>query len=119
MQFAGPQMQPTMAFTNPLLRGVGEAPAWVDHSKYAPSLQSCSGSPTHASSTTLPHVMHNQSDSGSVSTTANPLDPRLCYGGLENDTDLRWGGMTDVGPHHHAPFDHQDTQTIPFYWQYQ
>ncbi|XP_076891794.1 squamosa promoter-binding-like protein 3 [Bidens hawaiensis] len=54
LQFASDQVYRT---TNPVWSGVGEGPAWVDHSNYAPSLLSSSVAPPHASSSTPYNAM--------------------------------------------------------------
>ncbi|KAI3727064.1 hypothetical protein L1987_66873 [Smallanthus sonchifolius] len=112
VQSDGQQVHPTVDVNvmNPPWSEVVQAPLWLDHSNYAPSLLS---SPV-ASIPTLSHVVNPQSDSGSVSVTASPLDQGLIsYGGLENDFDVGWGGVTDMDTYHHASYD----QTLPFYWQ--
>ncbi|MFS7971468.1 putative transcription factor SBP family [Helianthus anomalus] len=120
LQFAGqqtqahPHLHPTMALTNPLWSGVVDAPAWLDHSNYAPSLLSSSVTPPQASIPTMGHVMHPQSDSGSASLAASPLDQGPSYGGSEFDHDVGWGDMTDTDAHHDELFD---PQTLTFYWQ--
>ncbi|KAK9066395.1 hypothetical protein SSX86_013717 [Deinandra increscens subsp. villosa] len=83
------QVEPTM---NPPWSGFIDAPAWLDHSNYAPSFMSS--------------LVHPRSDSGSVSVAAGPL---------ENGCDVGWGGMD---PHDHlASFDCEDPQTLPICWQ--
>ncbi|KAI7736817.1 hypothetical protein M8C21_015823, partial [Ambrosia artemisiifolia] len=109
-----PHLHPTMDFNNPLWSGVVDAPDWVDHSSYAPSLLSSSVAPPQASVSTLSHVMYPPSESGSVTLAASPLDQGPSYGGSENDYEVGWGGVTDMDPHYH---ESSDPQTLPFYWQ--
>ncbi|KAI3777674.1 hypothetical protein L1987_47475 [Smallanthus sonchifolius] len=103
---AGPPMHvhPTTGFMNPQWSGVVEAPAWVTHSDHAPSLLSSLFSPPQASCSTLSHVVHPPPDSGSVSITASALDQGLGYGGLEDDCDMGWDGMTNMDPHYYHQY---------------
>lgn len=120
LQPAGQQVQVhrTMALTNRLWSGVVEAPAgWVDHSNYAPSLLSFSVAQPQASVSTVGNVVQPTSDAGSVSITAGSLDQGPSYGGLENDCDVGWGGVTAIDRRDHASFDDADLQTLPPYWQ--
>ncbi|KAI3785880.1 hypothetical protein L1987_45006 [Smallanthus sonchifolius] len=100
---AGQQVHPhpTVDVMNPPWSEVVQAPLWLDHSNYAPSLLS---SPVAS----LSHVVNPQSGSGSVSITASSLDQELIsYGGMENDFDVGWGGVTDMETYHHASYDHE------------
>ncbi|KAI3671443.1 hypothetical protein L1987_87181 [Smallanthus sonchifolius] len=105
---AGPSMHvhSTTGFTNPMWSGVVEAPAWADHSNHAPSLLSSLFSPPQASCSTLSHVVHPPSDSGSVSITTSALDQGQGYGGLEDDCDMGWDGMTNMDPHYYSSYYH-------------
>ncbi|KAK1433933.1 hypothetical protein QVD17_10851 [Tagetes erecta] len=111
------QVHRTMALTNPLWSGVVEAPGWVDHSNYAPSLLSFSVAQPQASVSTVGNVVQSTSDSGSVSIKAGSSDQGPSYGGMGNDCVVGWGCMTAIDPHDHASFDDEDLQTLPPYWQ--